>query len=43
MEADIVVFDKILTNAGQRGTTLMMAPAGIQTVLAATVARVAES
>jgi len=43
MEADIVAFDKILINAGQRGTMLVMAASDIRAALAATVARVAES
>jgi len=43
MDADIAAFDKILINAGQRGTMLMMAPADIRTTLACKVARVAES
>ena len=43
MEADIVTLDKILINAGQRGTMLMMAPADIRAALAATVAVVAQS
>lgn len=43
MEADIVAFDKILINAGQRGTMLMMAPADIRTTLTCKIARVAES
>jgi Cys-tRNA(Pro)/Cys-tRNA(Cys) deacylase len=43
MEADILSFDKILINAGQRGTMLLMAPADVRTTLACKVARVAES
>ena len=43
MEADILSFDKILINAGQRGTMLLMAPADVRTTLACAVARVAES
>ena len=43
MEADVEAFDKILINAGQRGTMLLMAPADIRTALACKVARVAES
>jgi len=42
MEADILTLDKILINAGQRGTMLMMAPADIRTTLTCKVARVAE-
>jgi prolyl-tRNA editing enzyme YbaK/EbsC (Cys-tRNA(Pro) deacylase) len=36
-------FDKILINAGQRGTMLKIAPDDIRRVLAATVAVVAQS
>jgi Cys-tRNA(Pro)/Cys-tRNA(Cys) deacylase len=43
MEEGILIFEKVLINAGQRGTMLLMAPADIRTALAATVARVAES
>ena len=43
MEAGILAFDKILINAGQRGTMLMMAPVDIRTTLSCKVARVAES
>jgi len=43
MEAKILLFGKVLINAGQRGTMLMMAPSDIRTALAAMVARVAES
>jgi Cys-tRNA(Pro)/Cys-tRNA(Cys) deacylase len=43
MEADILTFNKILINAGQRGTMLMMAPADIRTALTCKVARVSES
>jgi Cys-tRNA(Pro)/Cys-tRNA(Cys) deacylase len=42
MEADILTFDKILINAGQRGAMLKMAPVDIRTALAAKVAVVAE-
>jgi Cys-tRNA(Pro)/Cys-tRNA(Cys) deacylase len=42
MEAKILSFGKVLINAGQRGTMLMMAPADIRTALAAMVAPVAE-
>ena len=43
MEADILSFDKILINAGQRGTMLLMAPADVRTTLACAVARMAET
>ena len=43
MEASIQTLDKILINAGQRGTMLMMAPSDIRTALACEVARVAET
>ena len=43
MEADILSLDKILINAGQRGTMLLMAPADVRTTLACKVARVADS
>jgi Cys-tRNA(Pro)/Cys-tRNA(Cys) deacylase len=43
METNIVTLDKILINAGQRGTMLMMAPADIRAALTCKVARVAES
>jgi prolyl-tRNA editing enzyme YbaK/EbsC (Cys-tRNA(Pro) deacylase) len=43
IKADILSFDKILINAGQRGTMLMMVPADIRTTLTCKVARVAES
>jgi Cys-tRNA(Pro)/Cys-tRNA(Cys) deacylase len=42
MEADILTFDKILINAGQRGAMLKMAPVDIRNALAAKVAVVAE-
>ena len=42
MEAGILTFDKILINAGQRGTMLKMAPVDIQKALAAKVAVVAQ-
>ena len=42
MEADILIFDKILINAGQRGTMLKMAPVDIRKALAAKVAVVAQ-
>ena len=42
MEADILTFDKILINAGQRGTMLKMAPVDIRKALAARVAVVAK-
>ncbi len=38
---NILSFDKILINAGQRGTMLLMAPADVRTTLACAVARVA--
>ena len=43
MEADILTFDKILINAGQKGTMLKMAPADIQKALTVKVAVVAQS
>jgi len=43
LEADILTFDQILINAGQRGTMLKMAPADIRKALAAKVAVVAQS
>ena len=43
MEADILIFDKILINAAQRGTMLKMAPVDIRKALAARVAVVAQS
>ena len=43
MEADILTLDKILINAGQRGTMLKMAPLDIRKTLAAKVAVVAQS
>ena len=43
MEAYILTLDKILINAGQRGTMLIMAPADIRTTLTCKVARVSES
>jgi Cys-tRNA(Pro)/Cys-tRNA(Cys) deacylase len=43
MEEGILIFEKVLINAGQRGTMLLMAPADIRTALAATVAAVAQS
>ena len=42
MEAGVMTFDKILINAGQRGTMLMLAPADIRATLNCMVARVAE-
>ena len=42
MEVDILMFDKILINAGQRGTMLLLAPADIRSALAATVGAVAQ-
>ena len=42
MEADILIFDKILINAAQRGTMLKMAPVDIRKALAARVAVVAK-
>jgi Cys-tRNA(Pro)/Cys-tRNA(Cys) deacylase len=42
-ETDILRFDKILINAGQRGTMLKMTPPDIRTALTCKVARVAES
>jgi Cys-tRNA(Pro)/Cys-tRNA(Cys) deacylase len=42
MEADILTFDKILINAGQRGAMLKMAPVDIRRALAAKIAVVAE-
>ncbi len=43
MEADMLTLDKILINAGQRGTMLKMAPADIRKVLAPKVAVLAQS
>ena len=43
LEADILTFDKILINAGQRGTMLKMAPMDIRTTLTCKVARVSET
>ena len=43
MENDILMFDKILINAGQRGTMLKMALEDIRTALAARVAVVVQS
>ena len=43
MEGDILMLDKILINAGQRGTILKMAPVDIRKTLAAKVAVVAQS
>jgi Cys-tRNA(Pro)/Cys-tRNA(Cys) deacylase len=43
MEADILTFDKILINAGQRGTLLKMAPLVMRKALAAKVAVLAQS
>jgi Cys-tRNA(Pro)/Cys-tRNA(Cys) deacylase len=43
MEADILTFDKILINAGQRGTMLKMRPADIQKTLTAKAAVLAQS
>jgi Cys-tRNA(Pro)/Cys-tRNA(Cys) deacylase len=43
MEADILTLDKILINAGQRGTLLKMAPLDIRKALTAKVAVVAQS
>ncbi len=43
MAADILTFDKILINAGQRGTLLKITPADIRKALAAKVAVVAQS
>ncbi len=43
MEAKILTFEKILTNAGRRGMMLVVAPADVRTALAATVAAVAQS
>jgi prolyl-tRNA editing enzyme YbaK/EbsC (Cys-tRNA(Pro) deacylase) len=43
MEEGILIFEKVLINAGQRGTMLLMAPGDIRTALACKVARVAES
>jgi len=42
MEESILKFEKILINAGQRGTMLKIAPGIIRTVLACTVADVAQ-
>jgi len=42
MEGDILMLDKILINAGQRGTMLKMAPVDIRKALAARVAVVAK-
>ena len=43
MDADILIFDRIMINAGQRGAMLKMAPADIRTTLNCKVARLAES
>jgi Cys-tRNA(Pro)/Cys-tRNA(Cys) deacylase len=43
LEADILKFDKVLINAGQRGALLMMAPMDIRKTLAAKVAVLAQS
>jgi len=43
MEEGILIFEKVLINAGQRGTMLPVAPEDIRTALAATVAAVARS
>jgi Cys-tRNA(Pro)/Cys-tRNA(Cys) deacylase len=43
MEADILIFDKILINAGRRGTMLKMTPTDIRKALAAKVNVVAQS
>ncbi len=43
MEADILAFDKIMINAGQRGTLLKMAPSDMRKALAAKVAVIAQS
>ena len=42
MEERILEFDKILINAGQRGTMLLMAPEDIKKALAAKVANIAQ-
>ena len=42
MEESILQFEKILINAGQRGTMLKIAPEIIRTVLDCTVADVAQ-
>jgi Cys-tRNA(Pro)/Cys-tRNA(Cys) deacylase len=43
MQADIMTLDKILINAGQRGTLLKMAPLDIRKALAAKVAVLSQS
>jgi Cys-tRNA(Pro)/Cys-tRNA(Cys) deacylase len=43
MDDDVLKFDKILINAGQRGAMLLMDPAVIRETLACKVAKVAES
>ncbi len=43
MEERILEFDKILINAGQRGTMLLMTPGNIRKVLDVKVARIADS
>ncbi|MGD8211021.1 MAG: Cys-tRNA(Pro) deacylase [Desulfobacterales bacterium] len=43
MEADILTFDKIMINAGQRGTLVKMSPSDMRKALAAKVAVVAQS
>jgi prolyl-tRNA editing enzyme YbaK/EbsC (Cys-tRNA(Pro) deacylase) len=42
MDEAALKFDKILINAGQRGTMLLMDPADIRKTLACKVARVSE-
>jgi len=41
MDESVMAFDKILINAGQRGTMLMIDPAEIKKALDCTVAKVA--
>ena len=43
LEADILTFDKVLINAGRRGTMLKMTPPDIRKALTAKVAAVAQS
>ena len=43
LEADILTFDKVLINAGRRGTMLKMTPPDIRKALTAMVAVVAQS
>jgi Cys-tRNA(Pro)/Cys-tRNA(Cys) deacylase len=43
MEADILTFDKIMINAGQRGTLVKMSPSDMRKALAAKVAVLSQS